>query len=290
MIKSNTDDFIVKSKKVHGDKYNYSLVIYKNDKTKVKIICSIHGEFEQRPNSHLKGCGCKNCGNESQKKTNIFDNFKITHGDKYNYSLVEYKNNRTKIKIICPIHGIFEQTPYHHTNNGCQQCATNVLPFNLFIDKCNDIHKNKYDYSLVEYSNKSKVRIICPTHGIFEQNHLHHSNGSGCPKCRVSRGEEDVKKWLDNKNIKYTVQHKFPNCKNKLPLPFDFYLTDYNICIEYDGRQHYTKVWGDFKSYEEQIKRDTIKNDYCQKNNITLLRIKYDENINNKLNTIMKNT
>ena len=124
-----TEDFIKKAKAIHGDKYDYSLVDYKNCKIKVKIICPVHGIFEQTPDKHLNDKnGCKKCANEKlredRKDKDFIQKAKEVHGDKYDYSLVDYKNNQTKVKIICPIHGIFEQNAYYHINGGgCPECS-----------------------------------------------------------------------------------------------------------------------------------------------------------------------
>ena len=127
-----TEQFIIDAKSIHGDKYDYSLVDYINNKSKVKIICPTHGEFEQIPYSHLSGKGCPKCkGDKSrilnQSNTEEFINKadKI-HDNKYDYSLVEYENARTKVKIICHVHGEFEQTPASHlSGHGCPKCKAN---------------------------------------------------------------------------------------------------------------------------------------------------------------------
>ena len=124
--KLTTEQFIEKTKSIHGDRYDYSLVEYKNNKTKIKIICSKHGVFKQIPSNHLNGNGCKKCGRSVNRKTTeefITDAY-CKHGDKYNYKLVEYKNNKTKVKIICPEHDIFEQIPNNHLEYGCKKCAS----------------------------------------------------------------------------------------------------------------------------------------------------------------------
>ena len=117
--------FIEKARKVHGDKYDYSKVVYVNALTKVKIICKMHGEFEQVPSYHLSGNGCQKCG--GTKKLTIAEFIKRAkkiHGDKYDYSKVVYVNNHKKITIICSNHGEFEQRPYSHTQGqGCPKCA-----------------------------------------------------------------------------------------------------------------------------------------------------------------------
>jgi hypothetical protein len=124
------NDFIEKSKLVHGDKYDYSLVEYKNNKQKIKIICPEHGEFEQTPKNHMNGKHCKKCGsaNTGLKKRANINNFietaNLIHENKYDYSLVEYQSAIKKIKIICPVHGIFEQQPSAHVSQkqGCPSC------------------------------------------------------------------------------------------------------------------------------------------------------------------------
>ena len=114
MIKSlTTQEFIERARKVHGDKYDYSKVEYVNNRVKLCIICPIHGEFWQTPNAHLNGQGCSMCGRISQtkkralSKETFITKARKVHGDKYDYSKVEYVNNRTKVCIICKKHGEF---------------------------------------------------------------------------------------------------------------------------------------------------------------------------------------
>jgi len=292
------EKFIKKSKIIHGNKYDYSLVEIDGVYNKVKIICPIHGIFKQSPNAHLRGYECKECGHlkTAEKKTLNTEKFIIKatkiHGDKYDYSLVEYKTAKIKVKIICPIHGIFEQTPTIHTHktnkSGCLICGgTKKLTTEEFIIKAKEIHGDKYDYSLVNYiRNNKKVKIICKKHGIFTQSPTNHMNG-GCPICSASKGELKVFKYLKDKEIYFKNQYYFKNCRNTLPLPFDFYLPDHNCCIEYDGIQHFKPIeyFGGEKSLENTKFNDKIKNEYCNKNNIKLLRIKYTDNIIKKLDS-----
>jgi len=208
MKKLITEEFVKKAKMIHEEKYDYSLVEYKNNRTKVKIICPIHGVFEQTPGSHLRGRGCIRCGiikNGNNKRKTIKEfiiDAKSIHDDKYDYSLVEYKNSGTKVKIICPVHGIFEQRPRDHLSKkcGCPECGTirtayhKRLTMEKFIKKAKMIHGDKYDYSLVVYKNYgTKVKIICPVHGIFKQTPDHHLKGSGCSKC-VGKYNKSYKK------------------------------------------------------------------------------------------------
>ena len=151
---------------------------------------------------------------------------------------------------------------------------------------------DKYDYSLVDYTDsKTKVKIICPKHGVFEQIPSGHLNGRGCSKCKESKGEKIIRAYLMGNNIKFISQKRFKDCRDKYPLPFDFYLPDYNTCIEFNGRQHYVPVelFGGQNQLNKQKKNDRIKMMYCDKNKIALIIIKHNENVGEKLiNEILK--
>ena len=188
----NILQFITKSKEKHGDNYDYSKVEYINSQTKVNIICKTHGEFEQIPNNHIRGKGCIKCsGNYKYSTDEWIIMAKELHGDNYDYSKAIYKNANEKIIIICKIHGEFKQTPRQHLNgSGCIKCgiisSTNKQTFSKeeFIKKSKEKHNDKYDYSKIEYINsQTKVKIICKTHGEFEQIPNGHIRGRGCIKC-----------------------------------------------------------------------------------------------------------
>jgi hypothetical protein len=289
--KFNVDKFIEKVKEIHNNKYSYSMVKYKSTKDKIIILCPIHGEFNQRCENHLRGQGCPKCG---RKKNLTNEEFiikaKKKHGDKYDYSLSEYFDNKNKIKIKCDIHGVFEQTPRSHLEgDGCVKCRSPLI--SDFITNANIIHDNKYEYSKVIYLNsKTKIKIICPEHGEFEQKINDHLYGNGCPTCRQSKGERDISIFLKKYNINFTKQKRYPECKFKFTLPFDFLIPSLNTCIEYNGIQHYKYLkffHKDIESFRIQQIKDKIKREYCENNNIKLLIIKYDENINEKLKEIL---
>lgn len=190
--KVTTQEWIQRAMLVHGDKYDYSLVEYKNAHAKVKIICDKGHLFEQAPYSHLSGIRCTYCrySNVSDsltlKQEQVISKFIEKHGYKYCYSLVDYVNARTKVKIVCPTHDVFEQTPSAHKRGaGCPKCSNNVkLSLDEFIQKAISKHGNVYDYSLVKYNgNNVKIDIICKIHNIFSQTPCAHLNGQGCPKC-----------------------------------------------------------------------------------------------------------
>ena len=187
--------FLAKSEAVHGNRYDYSEVKYVNNKVKIKIICGLHGLFEQRPSSHLRGAGCPTCSlkQRSDKATNNRSNTaefiqkaEKVHNKFYNYSKTKYIKALAKVQIVCPIHGIFEQKANAHLNGqGCPKCRGGVrLTTAVFVENATKIHNSKFDYSLVEYVNSlSKVKIICPIHGVFEQTPHDHLSGRGCSNC-----------------------------------------------------------------------------------------------------------
>lgn len=297
MKRKTTKEFIEEAITIHGNYYDYSKVQYKNAHTHVTIICPIHGEFIQKPNNHLFGNGCLKCGfiktgkSRSITQETVIKQFKKVHGNKYDYSLVNYVGDNKNITIICPEHGKFQQTPSNHKNGrGCSKCGGRYIPTNdEMIEEFKKVHGNKYDYSLVKYVNHhTKVKIVCYKHGEFEQTPNSHKRGAGCPVCNESKGEKEIRNFLISKNINYISQYKFIDCKNQKPLIFDFYLPDLNICIEFNGIQHYKVIdfFGGEKALIKQQKKDIIKKEYCQKNNIPLIIIKYDTNILNKLNII----
>lgn len=132
--RKTTEEFIQDAKEVHGDKYDYSKVDYKNNKTKVTIVCPEHGEFKQLSNDHLRPRGCPDCGVEKRSKSRrlgtskFIERSKEIHGDKYDYSNVVYKNMHTKVLIVCPVHGEFKQRPNGHLNKrGCPDCGDEAI-------------------------------------------------------------------------------------------------------------------------------------------------------------------
>lgn len=218
------------------------------------------------------------------------------HNNFYDYTISIYNGCRTKIKIICPVHGEFEQVPYYHLQGSkCPKCANfssskkRKKPIEVFIKKSNIIHNHKYDYSLVEYKNNtSKIKIICPIHGEFEQMPVKHLNKKqGCPMCRESQGEKEIAKLLTEINISFERQKRFDGCRNINPLPFDFYIPSKNVILEFQGRQHYetVEIFGNDLEYIQN--NDNLKKEYCIKNNIQLLTIKYDENIEEKVLSLL---
>lgn len=280
----------------HHNKYTYNNVIYVNSVTKVIITCPIHGNFSQIPGSHLQGKGCQKCQYETLQKLKVMPNelFIVKankiHNNRYKYIDLSYKNLSEKISIYCPIHGFFVQRAASHLRgNGCPHCASlkkslkNAKNIEEFIIQASKIHKSKYSYKNTIYKNdKTLIEIICPFHGSFWQLAGNHIAGHGCPKCKRSRGEIKVEDFLIEKKIAYKSQVKLDKCKNKRKLPFDFGIYKNNkliLLIEYQGRQHYHTIdffGGSIKEQEKLLINDNIKREYCNRNNIPLLEIPFN--------------
>ena len=285
--KKTKEEFIKEATEKHEGKYDYDKVYYVNCDTKVCIICPEHGEFWQTPHKHLSGRGCHKCGHNAtgnskrSSKEDFIKKAHKVHGDKYDYSKVDYVNSKTKVCIICLEHGEFWQTPDGHlSGRGCSKCKgdklreSKTLTKKEFIKKAREVHGDKYDYSKVNYVNsQTKVCIICPEHG--EQRPHNHLIGNGCPKCNLSHLERSVMNYLDDMGITYDYQ-KFFKWLGRQSL--DFYLPDYNVGIECQGRQHFFPI--DFagkgvewacKQFDKLIKRDKRKKALCEKHGVKLL-------------------
>ena len=253
--------FIERSREVHGNKYDYSRVIYTKAREKVIIICPIHGEFQQTPNKHYLG-GCKECGFEciSNSKTGSFDDFiveaKEVHSDLYEYGDVGYNNKKSIITIICPIHGEFHQMAKLHLRGyGCQECGLiksknpqlTTITSDIFITKAKEVHGDKYGYDLVDYiGSKDKVIITCGDHGEFLQRPNNHLNGQCCPICmtKTSHQEIELREWLSGYiDIETSNRMIIP------PLELDIVIPDKKIAIEYNGIYWHSERRGKDRHY-----------------------------------------
>ena len=278
--RSNTE-FVNEAKIVHGNKYEYKDISLTKMKDKVKIICPIHGNFEQRASDHLNGQGCPKCkfeklSNLNKHKTEDFIKLaSLKHNGFYNYSRVVYINSKTKVNITCPIHGQFEQKPFVHLDgSGCKKCkgrlSTNTKEF---VDLAAKIHGEKYDYSSSIYtSSKSLVSIICPIHGVFKQIPNAHLNGTGCPKCNLFGTIAENKLYQDIKKFFGEEVVQTYKCKWLGKQHLDIYIPSLKVAIEYQGGQHFIpiKFFGGEEGLEKVKKRDEKKRKLCIKNNIKL--------------------
>lgn len=281
------------------DKIKYTninvLGVYQGVFTPILHKCNKCGyEWNTAPNNILKGRRCPRCAGNIKLTHEEFLK-RISNVNSNILILTRYTNMHTKIKCKCKIcDTIWEATPIHLLDGtGCPVCAnehrTNKRKKSQeqFVAELFKINPNIQ--VLGEYkNNKTKIKVKCINcNRIWYVKAGHLLEGHGCRCNRVSKGEDKISKCLDLYKIKYITEYRFNNCKYKSKLPFDFYLPDYNMCIEYDGEQHYIPVTFGGITKEQAVEnlkqyqlRDDIKTIYCQDNNIKLLRIPYWE-INN---------
>ena len=229
------------------------------------------------------GNGCYACSYQQRADQNrksvedfIFEANNL-YNNKYDYSKVEYVNSNTKVCIICPKHGEFWQAPSAHLQgHECSFCSTernaNKLKMTLeeFIERANKAHDFKYDYSKTNYVNSNtKICIICPEHGMFEQSPYDHLRGSSCPKCGLSKLEREI--LINFKSAKEQKTFEWLRLHKKLRL--DFYIKEKNIAIECQGAQHFKPVviFGNEEGFHKTLSRDQIKYNSCKTHGIEII-------------------
>ncbi len=262
-VKFTKDDFISKSIKIHGDKYDYSLVDYKKSSEKVIIICKKHGKFDQLAKNHLSGRGCYLC-----KKSKSYTNHEFIemsnkiHNNKYSYLKTNYINSHSKVIITCREHGDFNQIPTNHlSGKGCGKCATERTRVNNFFEMVNKIHDGKYVYHNDYINLRSKILITCKEHGDFIQRSKNHLDGQGCPTCGSKFGIKE-NKWLDYLGIKerqvrigkYIVDGYDPETKTIYEFNGDFWHGNPKLYDEYDINNVLNKTFGEL--YKNTIERE----------------------------------
>lgn len=294
------DEFFTKIKNIFGNIYDYSKAIYRDSNHKIKLYCK-HCDiwFERSTTALLKGKGCPYCQKGTSDTYKIFvEKAKNVHGDKYDYDKQTFNLSNSKVKIYCKKckRWFWQVKSAHISGKGCLICAGKERKTTKkFIEEAKLIHGNKYDYSKTKYVRAwDKVIIFCnKCHKYFNMRARLHLDGQGCPNCMpISKGEDKIKELLTNYKIKFEQQKIFQGCKYKKPLRFDFYLSDYNCCIEYQGEQHYKsdfyKRWNlGEDEFKATLLRDEIKRNYCKENNIKLYEIRYTENIEIQLKKIL---
>ena len=271
---------------------------YAGGNTNIRHRCKIcKHEWGVRPNNVLHGYGCPKCAIQKNKvvRTKNHDEYVAELFEKNpNIEVVEkYNGSNNPIKHYCRIHNIeFYVRPADALKGGgCKKCQSERIH-----NSKAKLH-DQYEKELLEKNINIKVIdtyinaitpivhkcLSCEHEWLAIPNNI--LRGSGCPKCNESHGEKSINSWLNKHNINFIPQYRFNDCRDKYTLPFDFYLVDYNTCIEYQGEQHYRVVdfFGGNTRFEACQLHDQIKKDYCEKNNISLLCIRYDENIEEEL-------
>ncbi len=297
------DSLISEFKEKHGEKYDYSkFVSFKNNKSKIEIICKKHIPFTQSIIDHRNGAGCPKCATEEKAEKFRLDinllkeRFINIHGNKYDYSLItNYTNNRDKLSMICHHdgHGVFHKSADNHLQGqGCPKCSLIEKSKKALISQKEIIKRfkkaypeNIFDYSQVIYKGtENPVTVKCnkPGHVEFEVTPYAHLKGQGCPKCASTKGELKIQQYLEESNLEFIKEKKFPTLMKNTYLRFDFYVEKYNLLIEYDGQQHFSPVkFGGISElkatelFHKAQERDIMKNKFVAKNGLNLLRIPY---------------
>lgn len=292
-IKWNTETF----KKICSERnpnIDYSHVEYVNNQTKVKLICKIcEYEYYVFPRTHYynktKQCIRCLCRRNNDKiilthKEFLLKNNEI-HGDKFQILSI-CKSSKDYVKLKCNKCGFIstKRASSHLEGYGCKKCAilsnkqNKPISVDIFEKECKEIHNNKYNYFRDYLGGRKKIKIECKLHNyIFYQNaDAHRLKKQGCPKCDLSHGEMFICDYLNRNKIYYEYEKWFPDCRNIFPLRFDFYFPQFNLIIEYDGRQHFEpNNKFKLKSFLQTVNNDFIKNSYCRDNNIILIRIPF---------------
>ena len=228
----------------------------------------------------------------SKRKSNdeFIGEAQLIHHNRYDYSKLEYVNNKTKVCIICPDHGEFWQIPSDHLNGkGCPQCAGNVrYNKDTFVEKAKIIHNDRYDYSKVQYVNAhTKVCIICPEHGEFWQTPNNHLNGNGCPLCKNRKIGDVLRDTVEGFIEKSNELNEITNClkvlspqqRNREILrnrEIDIYIPSLKLGIEYNGLRWHSEEFGKDKNYHLD------KLNKCNEQGINLIQIFADEWVNHR--------
>lgn len=252
---------------------------YKGVHNKLKFKhTKCNNEFELTLLSFKQGYRCPYCSKKHKYTTKEFQTKLDSLTNDHIYDILsEYQSTFKKIKIKClKCNNIFNMKPNNLING--QRCPYCSGKHRYTIEEIKEIFNNDSHYNLISINNyrnyKSKFKVkhlVC--NRIFETNLDQWINQkSRCPECSISIGENLIYEWLENHSILFRHNYSFKNCKDKRVLPFDFYLPNLNICIEFDGIQHKQETFYS-KDFKDRQKKDKIKTDYCNNNGIQLIRI-----------------
>lgn len=257
---------------------------YTRSRDKIKIECPKGHKIERRFDHFKRDHSCPKCVGNAKYTYEEVQEYILNIG--YELLSTEYINSRTCLKIKCS-HGHIFQMRFHDLKNGqrCPKCYHERLSKEMTYtwEFVREKIENEEGYKLLSKEYRSakndKLKIQCPKNHEFEMCFGNWQQGQRCSKCKTSKGEKRIEEFLINNDIEYIREYKFADCKYKRCLPFDFYLPQYNCCIEFDGSQHSNAVehFGGKKRLEDTIIKDGIRDQYCENNGIKLIRIDYSE-------------
>jgi very-short-patch-repair endonuclease/ribosomal protein S27AE len=293
-----THDEVLEKIKIKCNQLNYIIIepfVYKNNHSNnLKLKCL--KDNYQWNTSYKKfinlECGCPKCSGLLKLTQQESENKVNQRCEEENYELLYpfiYKNGtKTHLTLKCKKDGYIWESIFSnfvYLKYGCSRCGNNLLTTQQEAEnkvklKCEEKNYTLLNEFIYNSSLTTKISLSCNLGHKWFPNYNDFVNlDSGCPHCKESKGEKIIDLYLKEKNIKYKREFKFDDCKNKLKLPFDFYLPEENICVEYDGEQHYKSInnFGGEMGLKSMQIRDQIKTDYCKNNNIKLIRIPYFE-------------
>lgn len=279
------EQFIKEVQELVGNDYSV-LGTYVRTATKIKMKHNLCGtEWSITPNNFLRGRRCPTCSHVKTQEE--FSQEVINSHDKQFVLVGTYKGCDTKTKYKCINHEVvIYSTPtiFMRTAYPCSKCLSvflkqsNRKPQEQFIKELNNRHQGRIQAVEPYVNTHTKIRFLCnECNNYFYAEPNSVLRLSGCPYCAYSKGETYIASFLTNHKIKFKAQYRFENCKFIRPLPFDFYIPNSKLLIEFDGKQHTTPIqyFGGLKAYISQLKRDSIKNEFAKDNNLRLLRISY---------------
>ena len=297
------EEFQKRLKENYGDKFE-TLSPYINAKSEIKVKCNVCGTIIDTIGDKLiRGKGCKTC--DSLKKTKTHDTFMKDINEYYLDRITienKYVDAKHRIDVKCNVcNHRWSPFPKHLSTSRieCPICTSKRLGFEKrkqhyeFVEQISKLYGDKYTIIGEYIKADKKIDVKCNKCDIIwsvKPNNI--LGGKGCPECSQSKGEIKISEILNKIEIDHIKQHSFDECRNKNRLSFDFYLPDFNCCIEYDGIQHFKPIeyFGGEKMFVEVKNHDEIKNKYCLENNITLVRIPYNKfkNIEIIINDFLK--
>ena len=291
----STEELIEKAKKSHTSKFDsldYSKTKMVSYGEKVTVTCTVHGDFEISPEKLIKGHGCPKCRYLKSADSKRTDSDKVIEKLRYLHPEYDYSKSWGTCKgmsgwltVTCHKkdkdgveHGDFYMKPSNEVNpylySGCPKCArenateAKTMSSKTFFAKCTFVHNGFYDYSQTEYKGSDEfIEPICPLHGKFRQIARNHAFGQGCPVCSQSKLENEMYSFLSDNSVKFEREYS-PSWLNSQRL--DFYLPEYNVAIECQGKQHFLEDAGWKESLETLQLRDERKASLCNENGVRL--------------------
>ncbi len=236
--KIDKTEFLRRAQDQHGERYDYGQLDYQGWTKPARIICRVHGAFEQIAKTHAMGSGCPACaGLQPVTLQSFIQRARAIHGERYDYARVKLKSVANKVEIICPEHGSFWQRPQDHVGRqyGCPACAGRaVIDYATFLQRARAVHGERYTYSAYQHF-KAPVQVTCEKHGAFSVLPQNHLKGCECPRCAsertTSRAEDDLANWIAD--LGFAVERNDRRLLDGMEV--DILVPGRNLGIEYNG-------------------------------------------------------